>query len=74
MAVSDQDAYRSDHTLSFVFGYKTLGKPAIVAMAKGDSTQGAVSSCHCDYGGSAKCCDAKKQKRGHGQTCTDLGR
>jgi hypothetical protein len=43
-------------------------------MAKGDSTQGAVSSCHCDYGGSAKCCDAKKQKRGHGQTCTDLGR
>jgi hypothetical protein len=34
MAVSDQDAYRSDHTLFLVFGSTALGKAAIVTMAK----------------------------------------
>ena len=38
MAVSDQDAHRSDHTLSLVFGSTALGKAAITTMAGADST------------------------------------
>ena len=38
MAVRDQDAHRSDHTLSLVFGSTALGKAAITTMAGADST------------------------------------
>jgi hypothetical protein len=38
MAVSDQGGYRSDHGISLFFGSTTLGKVALVTMAKADST------------------------------------
>ena len=40
MAVSDQDGYRSDLVLSFVFGVTTFAKAAIVTIARADSTLG----------------------------------
>ena len=38
MAVSNQNGYRSDHTIYFVFGTTTLRKAAIDKTAKADST------------------------------------
>ena len=40
MAVSDQDGYRSDLVLSFVFGVTTFAKAALVAIARADSALG----------------------------------
>jgi hypothetical protein len=34
MAVSDQDGYRSDHTISFVFGFTAIGKAAVITTGK----------------------------------------
>ena len=36
MAVSDQAAYRSDHTISFVLGYTFVGQAAIIMLANAD--------------------------------------
>ena len=40
MAVSDLGGYRSDHTISYVFGSTTFGKVAVVTIAKAVSTLG----------------------------------
>jgi hypothetical protein len=37
MAVSDQAAYRSDHTISFVLGYTSVGQAAIITLANADT-------------------------------------